>query len=123
MCNFLSWIEKDGELFFLTTEDVESRRGKDYPDYNPCPADILGHGAIRWFYRIEGGEDKECTDFSTPENFPKELQNAIVRAKFRRWFGPVPIGLLRKPIDDEYRAKLTTIDDEYRAKRKPIDDE
>ena len=41
--------------------------------------DICGHGAIEHFYpELKGkGEKKECIDFSTPKNFPKEIVEAL----------------------------------------------
>ena len=117
MCDFISWIEKDGKLYYLTTEDIESKRGKEYRDYNPNADDIKGHGAIRWFYNLKGGKEKECTDFTTPKGFPREIQKAIIQGKFRRSFGPVPAGLLIAPLYADYEAKRAPLDADYKAKR------
>ena len=46
--------------------------------------DICGHGAIEHYYpELKGkGRNKECSDFSTPNNFPKEIVKAILKGKF-----------------------------------------
>ena len=83
MCEFISWIEKDGKCIFLTGEDVfKTKRGKELQAHDGT-GDLDGHGAIRWYYNFKGGVDKECTDFSTPDNFPLEIVKAIKSGKMR----------------------------------------
>ena len=82
MCQRYSWIEKGGKVIFLTADDVfKTKRGRALQKWDTCRDDRHGHGAIRWYYNFTGGIDKECTDFSTPKNFPSELQEAIVTGK------------------------------------------
>jgi hypothetical protein len=81
MSQHYSWIEKDDKTIFLTADDVfKSRRGKQLRQHT-CRWDWHGHGAIRWFYGFTGGRDRECTEFSTPKNFPPELVTAIVAGR------------------------------------------
>ena len=69
MCDFVSWIEKDQTIVFLTGEDVfKTKKGKELQKHT-CSEDWIGHGAIRWYYEFEGGRERECTDFSKPENY------------------------------------------------------
>jgi hypothetical protein len=83
MCNFISWIEKDNNVLFLTSEDIfHTQRGKELQNYT-TPDDFVGHGAIRWFFNCAGGENRECEDFSTPANFPDEIVRAFKLGKFR----------------------------------------
>ena len=117
MCDFVSWIEKDGKCWFLTDKDIQSKRGKEYRDYNPNLEDIGGHGAIRWFHNLKGGKEKECTNFYKPSNFPNEIAAAIKQGKFARWFGPIPRGLLRAPLYADYEAKRAPLYADYEAKR------
>ena len=103
MCERYSWIEKDDKIIFLTGDDVfRSKRGKALQRYTPRREDWHGHGAIRWFYDLYGGVDRECTDFSTPKNFPDELAEAIKAGKM--WdFGITPgmqSLLLKRPLDE-----------------------
>jgi hypothetical protein len=78
MCERYSWIEKDGHVLFLTPYDVfETERGRQLQKHTPSRKDWHGHGAIRWYYDLTGGTNCECTDFSTPANFPPELASAI----------------------------------------------
>ena len=81
MCERYSWIEKDGEVIFLTADDVfKTKRGKALQKHT-CQDDWYGHGAVRWYYHFTDGIDRECTDFSTPKNFPAELVEAIKDGK------------------------------------------
>ena len=45
----------------------------------------MGHGAIDFYFEIDPkkGINRECTDFSTPDNFPSEIATAIKTGKFR----------------------------------------
>jgi len=78
MCEFISWIEKDKKAVFLTNEDLRSKKFEEYKRYNSnWKEDIKGHGAIEYFYNNVEGILKECTNFSTPKNFPKEIVKTI----------------------------------------------
>ena len=78
MCERYSWIEKDGNVLFLTPDQVyNSKRGRELRKHTKDPQDYHGHGAIRFYYNLENGKEKECEDFSTPDNFPPVLAEAI----------------------------------------------
>ena len=78
MCEFVSWIKNDGNIFFLTNDDLKPRKLKKYKEYNKnWREDLCGHGAIRWFYPdIIGGSDQECVS-SEITYYPKEIVQAI----------------------------------------------
>ena len=100
MCEFVSWIKKDNDAIFLTGDDVfNSKRGKALQKHT-CQNDWHGHGAIRWYYKFEGGTNKECTDFGTPNNFPSEIVTAIKAGKMRGL--GISEQLLLKPAWAEY---------------------
>jgi len=105
MCDFVSWIEKNGTIWYLTTANIESPRGKELRDFIQWE-EVSGHGAIRWFYSLEGGYNQEFTGFDYPSNFPKEIREALVRGEFARWFGDTPIGLLSRDAEKEYCQML-----------------
>ena len=86
MCEFLSWIEKGDKVYFLTGKQVyDTPKGKALKEWSQnIEDDKTGHGAIRFYYNIVGGEDKECSDFSTPDNFPPVIAKAIKVEKMRR---------------------------------------
>jgi len=84
MCLFAGWVEYKDKVFFLTNEKLATKEGKALKKYLDYPSkqyfeDIPGHGAIRKYHYELGnlGKDRENTDFSTPENFPTSLANAI----------------------------------------------
>ena len=85
MCDFISWIEKDGQVYYLTYRDIyNTRRGKELRNHCMSKDDLSGHGAIRYYYdNFTGGAEKECTDFTTPANFPPEIVEDIKAGKFR----------------------------------------
>jgi len=112
MCEFISYIEKgrgkNKKTYFLTGEQVfNSVRGTALQEYTKSKDDLTGHGAIRWFYELEGGTERECTDFSKPDNFPTEIVEAIKKGEMRGF--PFPRGLLSTPLDADYTAKCDAL--------------
>ncbi|MFH1047311.1 MAG: hypothetical protein V1738_03325 [Patescibacteria group bacterium] len=98
MCDFVSWIEKDGKIFYLTDREVFGPRGKELFGGDPTGQgnDPLGHGAIRAFYEFEGGENREERDFWKEGVLPDELADIMVNEvnqyisgvdKFKRYWG------------------------------------
>ncbi len=79
MCDFISWVEKDGEVLFLTDKEVYSKRGREL--FGDCKDnDVLGHGAIRKYYGkdgklLVGGWNHEEGFFWKVERLPKEIQS------------------------------------------------
>ena len=78
MCNFVSWIQFEGEEYFITNSDLDSKEGKKLlaPDVID---DLCGHGAILSFYPElkTKGTKKECEDFNSQGNFPVSIATAI----------------------------------------------
>ena len=121
MCDFVSWIEKDGEVLYLNDAAINSKRGRELrehlgPQFNE---DVKGHGAIRWFYEMspETGINKECTDFTSPKNFPKEVVNDIRDGKFR--LIGFCLNLLTKPAWAEYEKIKVPALAEYKKIKGP----
>jgi len=97
MCEFISWIEKNKDIIFLTGDDVfRTKEGKKLQKYCGNNEDLVGHGAIRRFYNIPHnvGVNIECSNFLSPRNFPKEIVKAIKSGKMRGL--GTPDGLLLK---------------------------
>ena len=112
MCQFVSWIEKDGAVLFLTGKQVyHTKRGKELRDYTKNTGDMVGHGAIRWFYEIDGGKDIECTDFRSPSNFPAVIIEAIKGGEMRGM--GTPNGLLTRKAYAEYLKVCAAAYTEY----------
>ena len=86
MCDFVSWIEYKKELLFLTKYELETSRGKALHKHlgSEFANDVKGHGAIEWYYKLKpnAGRHHECTDFSSPDNFPKSIVAAIKKGHF-----------------------------------------
>ena len=133
MCLFISWIEKDKDVYFLTGDQLfRSETGRTCREQSGNLDDYTGHGMIRLFYNLVGGRDMECSDFSTPKNFPVPIQIALLSGEMSGF--PFPEGILitslydnyaakRKLLDDDHIAKCKPLDDDYDAKRKPLDDD
>ena len=134
MCKLISWIEKNYKNYFLTGKQVyESPTGEALKKWSSnIEEDKTGHGAIRFYYELEGGRERECTNFSTPDNFPADIVLAIKNGEMRG-MGTAK-GLLlpaldedyqakRKPLDEDYQAKRNALDGDYQAKCKPLDED
>jgi len=79
MCEFISWVEKRGKVYFLTGKELfHSKKGQQFLKTISLD-DSCGHGTIRAYYGIDAGDgvDRECTDFSNPSNFPPMIVKAI----------------------------------------------
>jgi len=120
MCQLVSWIEKDKKLYYLTHDLIwNTKRGKEYLDYlgnSPYAlGDLPGHGAIRWYFELEGGTEKEVNDFSKPKNFPDEIVGAIKGGEFRGL--GTPEGLLKQSAREEYQKIRQSAYEEYQKIR------
>ena len=107
MCEFVSWIEIGVEgnkkAYFLTAEQIfNTPQGKKLREHCRAEEDYKGHGAIRHYYKLgeREGINKECTDFSTPDNFPEEIVTALKAGEFRGMARPQR--LLTKKAMAEY---------------------
>jgi hypothetical protein len=108
MCNFISWYEKDGVVFFLTDDDLATKAGKKLRKElgDQYAEDIKGHGAIARYFELnewvvpmdavrrEVG-DSRCPDFSTPNNFPPQIVAAIKNCNLTQ-IGQMPESVLLK---------------------------
>ena len=94
MCQFLSWIEKGNKVYFLTSKQIDSPKGEILKKRFRGEGELVGHAAIRAFYDIDDGKECECSNFTTPANFPDILVRAIKRGDFRGM--ATPEGLLSK---------------------------
>ena len=116
MCEFASWVEKGRKVYFLTDNQIfGTRKGKELQEWSGNPDDYIGHGAIRFYYGLEQDEgiNKECTDFSSPDNFPPVIVKAIKDCKFKNLLIPLPLGLLTALLYSDYRAKTALLDSDY----------
>ena len=109
MCEFVSWIEHDGELFYLDNDKLDTKDGRALVKYlkdNNSLKDMCGHGAIRRYYpELKGrGSDREVVDFSSPDNFPPEIAKKIKQGKMSEViFENIPLGLLNDLGVKEYQ--------------------
>ena len=121
MCDFISWIEYKGDVLFLTKKELETNRGRALQKHlgSQFENDVKGHGAIEWYYNLEpnSGTHKECTDFSSPDNFP----NPIVSALKKGVFCGIEISeqLLTQPALAKYEEIEQTARAEYEEIKQP----
>jgi len=97
-------------------------RGAELREYEKDSQEWRGHGSLAWYYGIASSsfKHKECSDFSSPSNFPEEIVTAIKEGKFRRGFG-CPEGLLSTPALEEYKKIEAPAREEYN-KIKAVED-
>ena len=104
MCEFISWTEYKGKLYYISNYELNTpdgqalRRKLNYDFYE----EIKGHGAIKTYFGLPHSKckDNECSDFSTPNNFPAEIAEKIKAGEFSE-IG-VAEGLLTQPARAEY---------------------
>jgi hypothetical protein len=115
MCEFISWKEHQGKNYFLTNADLDTKEGKKLL-LTEVKADLCGHGAIESFYpELKGkGINKECKDFSSPDNFPSEIVDAIKKGKLSR------IGICLDVLNDKGKTKYEEIRQPASAKYEKI---
>ncbi len=125
MCEFISWIEKPGKagthVYFLTYDMIfNSPRGEGlrHEIGSDKPEDFYGHAAIRKYFPVEGGINKECSDFYSPTNFPLEIVGAIKNGNLRGLANP--IGLLSTAVDAKWRPEWYAVDAKVRAERDAV---
>jgi hypothetical protein len=98
----MSWIEYQGKIYFLDDNKLNTKEGRELLQYlgDRKYEDIPGHGAILHYYPElkHKGKDKECTDFSTPDNFPSKIVEAIKKGLFVN-FGACPQILTASALD------------------------
>jgi hypothetical protein len=102
MCEFISWIELDGKVFFLSNDELNTKAGRKL--IRKCkPEDLYGHGSIREYYpELKScGKNRECTDFSKPENFPPVIVKAFKAGRMSE-FGRIPKCVLTEEALAEY---------------------
>ncbi len=116
MCEFISWKEYKGKICFLKDSDLNTKEGEKLlkPE---VVADLSGHGAIENYYpELAGkGENKECTNFSSSANFPKEIVRAIKSGKMSR------IGFNSQLLNDKGKAEYEKIKGPALAEYKKIE--
>src|SRR4030042_5084025 len=107
MCEFLSWVElPNGKLRYLTAKNLATKKGRELREYVGNSEDLTGHGAIRKYWGLDNyiihhvGKNHECADFSTPDNFPSELAEAIKSGEFRGL--GLPLRMLVQEAQEEY---------------------
>jgi hypothetical protein len=116
MCEFASWKEYKSKVYFLKDSDLNTKEGKKLLKPEVI-ADICGHGAIEHYYPelARKGENKECNDFSTPANFPKEIVRAIKSGKITR------IGISLQLLNAKGRAEYEKVEGQAWAEYEKVE--
>ena len=125
MCEFVSWKEYNGKLYYLDNDKLNTKDGwaliKFLKDKKSL-CDLCGHGAIERYYpEIAGkGVNKEVTDFSTPKKFPLEISEKIKAGKMSEIiFEGFPFALLSDKGIVEYQKIEQPALAEYQKIRQP----
>ena len=105
---FMAWLEnpKTKEVRFMTKQLLASEEGRNLRRYvNVTKAItpevcVTDHGATEFVYDMKpyAWTHKECTDFSTPTNFPKEVAEAIKENRVATEGVEVPEGLMNPEV-------------------------
>ena len=118
MCEFVSWVEHENKLYYLTANLLNTKEGRALKKYLGAKYDddIKGHGAIERYFGIKG-KHHECTDFSSTQNFPDEIVKALQAGAFRGIGIPSASQVLTKKACADYESKRDALDADYRFKR------
>ena len=117
MCEFISWVERRGKVYFITSDMLASKKGKEIiVQKGISPDDYNGHGTIRAFFGLDSGDgiDKEDTDFSTPDRFPAPIVSAIKSGKFRG------LGIVKELLTQTAWAEYDKIEQTAKAEYEKI---
>jgi hypothetical protein len=94
MCHFISWVEADEEVYFITDKQLKTKKAKKLLSDGYRLDDITGHGFIRDYYDLPSyavddymyikdaskcyGINRENIRFiSDVDKFPKKIQKAL----------------------------------------------
>ena len=120
MCEFPSWVEAGGNVYFLTRAQVDSPQGDILQRRFPGEGELIGHAAIRAYYDLDTGVNKECTDFSKPDNFPLVIAKAIKNGEFRLFGTPKGL-LLCDAVGAKWQAEWNAVGAKWQAERNAVD--
>ena len=122
MCEFVSWVEHEDKLYYLTANLLNTKEGRALKKHlgSAYSEDITGHGAIEHYFGIKG-KHCECTDFSSPNNFPAEIVKAMKSGAFRGIGIPDESQVLTKKACTDYWSKRAALYADYRSKRDALD--
>jgi hypothetical protein len=126
MCEFLSCVktqDKNGkDKYYYLTHDLihNTPRGEMIQKKYFGDGEVIGHTAIREYFEIRAGqgENWECTDFTTPKNFPAVIARAIKRGEFRGFGNPV--GLLSFAVNAKWNAERDAVYAKWKAERDAV---
>lgn len=117
MCHFVSWIKYDGASYFLTNNDFLNGPGRELLT-DGYFEDIAGHGAILKVYpelmHKKSAIHNECESFNSPNNFPKEIVQAIKSGKLS--LAGKPVDVLTSAAKKEYAKLERQINTEFSKK-------
>ena len=123
MCKPINWLEfENGKVLYLTDEEIfHTERGKALREYCQNKDDLVGHGAIRWYYEVNGGEEKEVNDFIDPASFPAPILADFVSGKMKKMILDLTpcIVILSKPAWEQYMAVKQAAWEQYEAVKQP----
>ena len=107
MCEFISWVKYNNKPYFLTYDLIHNTpRGDIIQKRFPGAGELVGHSAIRAYFELdERGINKECTDFSSPTNFPSEIATALTTGQFRGSITPNVLAILTTDALKEYAER------------------
>ena len=121
MCEFISWVEHENKLYYLTANLLNTKEGRALKKHLGAQyaEDIKGHGAIEHYFGING-KHHECTDFSSPNNFPAEIVKAMQAGAFRGIGIPDVSRVLTKKAYADYESKRDSLYADYESKHAPL---
>jgi vacuolar-type H+-ATPase subunit E/Vma4 len=111
MCESVSALKYENKYYFLTSDKLDtflrSKKGIEWKKTHGInDDDVKGHGFLEEFIypELKGkAEHWECTDFSSPKNFPDEIVKQLKLGNLRFAIPDSPKQLLTDPAFAEYK--------------------
>ena len=119
MCHFISWTELDDQIFYINDDCLTDKRGKKLIEHlgQHYRDDIKGHGAIDFYWNLEGkGTHKEYEGSNLTE-LPNKIVVDLLNYKFTK-IG-FNLALLNKDGKAEYKKIERSAYDEYEKTGQP----
>ena len=88
MCDFVSWIESDGEIYFMSNKTLATKKGKELSkelhEDNVFHDEISGHSIIGDYFNLNKGIAREKVTLSNTHFLPKVIIQAIKNMEMTR---------------------------------------
>jgi len=120
MCDLFSWKESKGKVYFLCDKQIKTKKGAKL--FEEIKEDIIGHGAIQAYYKVEGinKEKNVYTDtYMLPKQIVKEFKAGNFKQILKYYDFNELINILTPTAQEEYNKITQSAWEEYNKIKQP----